>query len=225
MGNICYSCTRHSTPSAEFGIQLLKPTQRTVLLLGEGNFSYALARVRYHLSKQNQGHLNLIATSFDSHKELCEKYPESVQILSKLNHLNEKKDADCRVSVLHRVDATRIKETLTEEALSQLTGVDEITFCHPHIGSEWLRLNSSLVAHFFHSAKQLNPSVIQVTLLKDQYERWMIPKVEKLNGLRQLGMFNIESTLYQPEYGYKTRRHQSGKSFTTNKVGKQGFSI
>ena len=90
MGNICNCCTRRYSTSAELGIQLLKPNQRTVLLLGEGNFSYALARVRYHLSKQKQGHLNLIATSFDSHKELCEKYPESVQILSKLNHLNEK---------------------------------------------------------------------------------------------------------------------------------------
>ena len=149
MGNITNCCTRRYSTSAELGVELLKPTQRTVLLLGEGNFSYALARVRYHLSKQKNGHLNLIATSFDSHKELCEKYPESVQILSKLNHLNEKNEADCRVSVFHRVDATRIKETLSEEALSLLTEVDEVTFCHPHIGNELLRLNSSLVAHFF----------------------------------------------------------------------------
>ena len=87
--------------------------------------------------------------------------------MSKLNALNEKKDADCSVSVFHRVDATRIVETLPSDALDQLIDVDEITFCHPHIGNEDLRLNSSLVAHFFNSAKSLNPSVIQVTLLKD----------------------------------------------------------
>ena len=121
--------------------------------------------------------------------------------------MNEKNEADCRVSVFHRVDATRIKETLSEEALSLLTEVDEVTFCHPHIGNELLRLNSSLVAHFFNSAKALNPSIIQVTLLKDQFERWQIPKVVKLNKLRQLGAFDIESNLYLPEYGYKTRRH------------------
>ena len=47
--------------------------------------------------------------------------------------------------------------------------VDEVTFCHPHIGSEDLRRNSALVAHFFASAKTAfgaqPPKLIQVTLL------------------------------------------------------------
>ena len=66
---------------------------RRVLLIGEGNFSYALARAKHCP-------IRLIATSFDSQEELLKKYPESVEILKKLNQL--------QVKVYHRVDATRI---------------------------------------------------------------------------------------------------------------------
>ena len=62
-------------------------------------------------------YLNLIATSYDSESELFEKYPESVQVLSKLKQLNEKKDKECCVKIYHRVDATRIVETLPKEAM------------------------------------------------------------------------------------------------------------
>lgn len=55
---------------------------RTVILLGEGNFSYALARLRLHMAnvtaKKANGHLRMVATSFDSQAELFQKYPEAV---------------------------------------------------------------------------------------------------------------------------------------------------
>ena len=60
---------------------------KTVVLFGEGNFSYALARARYFLHLKSTlklsstDGLDLIATSFDSHEELVKKYPETVQIL------------------------------------------------------------------------------------------------------------------------------------------------
>ena len=59
---------------------------RTVLLLGEGNFSYALARVRLHLLRHewNDIRIHMIATSFDSEEELYQKYPESKKVLAKL---------------------------------------------------------------------------------------------------------------------------------------------
>ena len=141
---------------------------RTVLLLGEGNFSYALARVRLHLLKHDWDDyaIHMIATSYDSEEELYQKYPESRKVLTKLRQLDNKRSANCQISIYHRVDATNIRGTLPEQALKDLINVDEITFCHPHIGSEDLRLNSSLVAHFFNSAKSLRPKVIQVSLLK-----------------------------------------------------------
>ena len=66
--------------------ELALAQRRTVLLLGEGNFSYALARLRLHLAQALKQQapprlLNLVATSFDSESDLFNKYPESVQIL------------------------------------------------------------------------------------------------------------------------------------------------
>ena len=46
-----------------------------------------------------------------------------------------------------------------------LSQLDEVTFCHPHIGSENIQKNSALVAHFLDSARRLQPKVIQITLL------------------------------------------------------------
>jgi hypothetical protein len=65
--------------------------------------------------------------------------------------------------VRHRVDATRIQDTIGDEGL--MSNLDEVTFCHPHIGTENIPKNSALVAHFFDSAKRLHPKVIKVTLL------------------------------------------------------------
>jgi hypothetical protein len=62
---------------------------------------------------------------------------------------------------VHNVDATSLVETLGEK----MGEFDEVTFCHPHIGSENIQRNSSLVAHFFDSAKKMKPKVIQITLL------------------------------------------------------------
>jgi hypothetical protein len=42
-------------------------------------------------------------------------------------------------------------ETIGDEGL--LRELDEVTFCHPHIGSENIQKNSALVAHFFNSAR------------------------------------------------------------------------
>lgn len=125
---------------------------RSVLLLGEGNFSYALARLRLHVVKNNQYKLSMVATSFDSEPDLFAKYPESVQILQKMRDLQTRESAKISVKIIHNVDATRISETMAVDELD-FSRFDEITFCHPHIGSEDLRRNSALVAHFFDSAK------------------------------------------------------------------------
>lgn len=70
---------------------------RTVVLLGEGNFSYALARLRLHLgsvaARKVDSHLRMVATSFDSQAELFLKYPEAVQILQKMQQLGVKEDS------------------------------------------------------------------------------------------------------------------------------------
>jgi hypothetical protein len=62
---------------------------------------------------------------------------------------------------MHKIDATSLFETIGEK----LGQFDEVTFCHPHIGSENFQRNSSLVAHFLDSAKKMKPKIIQITLL------------------------------------------------------------
>ena len=93
--------------------------------------------------------------------------------------MEKRESSSLRLAIVHDVDATRIKETLPEGIVSEFFGEsarpDEVTFCHPHIGSEDLRRNSALVAHFFASARTAfsqAPPLIQVTLLASQYERW-----------------------------------------------------
>ena len=149
-------------------------SSRRVLLLGEGNFSYALARARLFVSIPDKNQtLHLVATSFDSEIELAAKYPECQGILNKLTALAKENNNFLQVNVGHRVDATKIKETLPP-IIDHSLPFDEITFCHPHIGSEDLRRNSSLLAHFLHSAKSLNPKIIQFTLLDGQFNRWQV---------------------------------------------------
>lgn len=90
-----------------------------------------------------------------------QKYPESTQILEKLASMGSVDPQNLlRVSLYHRVDATRISETICEADDSLLQNLDEVTFCHPHIGVENIQKNSALVAHFFDSAKRLNPRAI-----------------------------------------------------------------
>ena len=127
---------------------MVEPSQKThtLLLLGEGNFSYALARAKLHQTQDNVK-LNMVATSFDSYEDVILKYPESHGILASLQKM-----PDMNISVKHDVDATNIPAAIGE----LLTGESvEITFCHPHIGSEDLKRNSALVAHFFNSAMQI----------------------------------------------------------------------
>jgi hypothetical protein len=94
---------------------------RRVLLLGEGNFSYALARARLFVANPDKKlKLHLVATSFDSELELSTKYPECQGILNKLFSLAKENHDFLSVNVGHRVDATKIESTLPSTIDSKL---------------------------------------------------------------------------------------------------------
>ena len=127
-----------------------------------------------------------------------------------MRQLQVREKATLQLSIYHKVDATRIRETLEPqiEDYSSSFSPDEVTFCHPHIGSEDLRRNSALVAHFFASAKTsftVPAKLLQVTLLASQYDRWQVCKIEGLNNLRLLGTYTMDPALFT--HGYETRRH------------------
>ncbi|TFK70440.1 hypothetical protein BDN72DRAFT_896446 [Pluteus cervinus] len=101
-----------------------KPTDK-ILLVGEGDFSFARALVVDPPSGSELSYLppgNITATAYDSEVECYEKYPRSQEIVETLRQLG--------VEVLFGVDATRL------ERLSSLKGRkwDRIVWNFPHAG-------------------------------------------------------------------------------------------
>jgi 25S rRNA (uracil2634-N3)-methyltransferase len=86
---------------------LIRDASKRVLLVGEGNFSFARALLR--LRNQQAGvdrellgsGANLTATGFDSEATVLQKYPDAADILRELD--------EAHVRVLHEVDATDIQ--------------------------------------------------------------------------------------------------------------------
>jgi hypothetical protein len=87
-----------------------------VLLLGDGNFSFTLALLK-RLEKKEAvaydylsltGHINVLATSFDSHETLLNKYPESKSILEFIQAFQN-------ASVLHGINAWELSKHFPNE--------------------------------------------------------------------------------------------------------------
>lgn len=101
----------------------------TILLIGEGNFSFALALARPSTYRTELAHLahlppkNITATAYDSEKDCYSKYPEGKEIVASLRELG--------VEVLFAVDATKL------EWVSALKGRSwsKIVWNFPHAGT------------------------------------------------------------------------------------------
>ena len=105
---------------AAAGVVPFSATDR-VLLIGEGDFSFARALVRDE--KLGIVPANVIATTLDQESELKEKYPETLE--ANIEELKQK-----GVFVLCNVDATKL------EACKALRGrtFDKIVWNFPHVG-------------------------------------------------------------------------------------------
>ena len=97
-------------------------TQDTILLIGEGNFSFALSLFKHRSLKYLPG-ANVTATAYDSEEECYAKYPDAKAIVAELK--------DKGAEVLFDVDAT------TLEKYKQFKGKvwDRIVWNFPHAGS------------------------------------------------------------------------------------------
>ncbi|RDX51927.1 hypothetical protein OH76DRAFT_1346144 [Lentinus brumalis] len=99
-----------------------QPTDR-ILLIGEGNFSFARALVSSPPpSLEFLPPSNVTATAYDTEEECCSKYPEAVEIIAELRAKG--------VQVLFGVDATKL------ERCPPLKGkkYDRIVWNFPHAG-------------------------------------------------------------------------------------------
>lgn len=130
----------------------------SVLLVGEGDFTFALSIVKQNLVRPER----LLATSFDSKEELIAKYPGVETTLAALEEEG--------VAVRHDIDATNLPATLktipTKKKLhvklfNTNMKLDCIMFNFPHTGRGMkdmdrnVRDHQKLVAAYFKSCKEM----------------------------------------------------------------------
>ena len=152
-----------------------------VLLIGEGDFSFALSLSLLHPVN------SIVATSFDTKQVLDAKYPHAKDNISKLSGkvvVSSKSESGMTLpedeelntfspdeedqwtpeppslSVFHNIDATKLSTT-HRKALKLYGLFDKIVFNFPHVGglntdvNRQTRANQGLVRDFFISAKPL----------------------------------------------------------------------
>lgn len=114
---------------------------RRFLLVGEGDFSFALAWARFHARRTDPiPPSSLTATSFDSEADVRRKYSlDNVESLRELG-----------VNVQHEVDATRLGDANFNSSF------DEVRFNFPHAKSRWrTQDNRLLLRNFFESCRKV----------------------------------------------------------------------
>jgi hypothetical protein len=119
-----------------------------VLVVGDGNFSYARAFLRKNRSAISSGRVVLTATSLDTHTELHTMYPNARGVLDELH--------DAGVLVLHGINATKLLSYETLQA-NEDQKFDRIVFNFPHFAEGGSRRNKihrhrELLVAFFASA-------------------------------------------------------------------------
>ncbi|CAD7950826.1 unnamed protein product [Amoebophrya sp. A25] len=153
-----------------------------VLILGEGNFSFAHAVSGIADASILERYFGftpdtVLATSFDTEEELCEKYPEFVPMRTRiaeracqssranagkrkkvaaveklqLDEERQKQVPRPRVTLQHGIDAVQLTEP---ENFDQDLFFNAVCWNHPHLGAEDCRLHRFLLAHFLHGAKR-----------------------------------------------------------------------
>lgn len=192
----------------------------TILCLGEGNFSFAraLSQLLCSSSPNDENTIinvsNLVVTSYDSYDDLVSKYSDINSILSSL-----KKDS--RVLIRHSIDASM---PLANQLDMPSHEFDHIIFNFPHLGIENAVAHSSLLGHFFASAKlsMNSSSIIYLTLTTNQFARWRGAEMASRNGLQLISRLKLQEDVW---IGYECKRHHVGKSFRTRIVGDEAFTF
>ena len=105
------------------------PSDR-ILLIGEGDFSYAHSLYSHHDCH------SLVATCYDSAAQLTEKYPQAAAFIQELeNAAREEQDLD--IVILYHVDATKLGKPGSSAGGGKEIkkgGFDRVIFNFPHVG-------------------------------------------------------------------------------------------
>ncbi|KAJ3865289.1 hypothetical protein EV359DRAFT_72497 [Lentinula novae-zelandiae] len=142
---------KRTLPSTQKPTIPFQPTD-TILLIGEGNFSFAHALARPSPSKAELAHLvhlpsqNIAATAYDSEEDCYAKYPDAKDIVADLRGWG--------VEVLFSVDATKLEWNTTFKGRRW----SKIVWNFPHAGrgindqDRNILSNQTLILGFLHSA-------------------------------------------------------------------------
>ncbi|KAI5818796.1 hypothetical protein BZA77DRAFT_9838 [Pyronema omphalodes] len=201
------------------------PFEKTdaVLLVGEGDFSFALSL------KQHLGVKDIIATCYDDEATLLSKYPQAAdhiaQLLAPLPPAERDPDeiyftddeeeaakeaAKAKFEVHYGIDATALlKRRMFSKTKRKW---DKIVFMFPHVGgitkdqNRQVRYNQELLLGFFKSAKPLlkeTGNVIVGMFEGMPYELWEPKRLAKEAGLTVKTSFLFDAKDY---VGYKHAR-------------------
>lgn len=179
-----------------------------VLLVGEGDFSFALSVIR-------QGFVvptNLVATSFDSYEQVVAKYAGADATVAELVLLG--------VTVIHNVDATKLCQLL--QIKKKPLDVNVVMFNFPHTGkgikdqARNIRDHQILVLDYFRSARELlttapessgyfvkNWRIMLLLFDGEPYDSWQLKRLARDLGLQVDRLVKFGWSLYP---GYHHRR-------------------
>ncbi|KAG0620029.1 hypothetical protein M758_4G183300 [Ceratodon purpureus] len=186
--------------------------QQLILLVGEGDFSFASS-----LATAFGSATNIVATSLDSKGDLLIKYGTNAE-------LNTSNLARRGALVLHSFDACY----MSLQHQFRFTGFHRIVFNFPHAGYLWrgehhptmMAKHKELVRLFFANAKEMLLPEGQVHVshkLGHPYDGWLLEEQAESGGLTLLKRVPFHQEQFP---GYRNRRGQGSKAGSTFKLGK-----
>ncbi|KAG7398850.1 hypothetical protein PHYBOEH_010364 [Phytophthora boehmeriae] len=178
---------------------------KSILTVGDGNFSFSLALAR---ALDPTSGVTLVTTSHESKQSVLETYPDGEKILAELNAMSH-------VTVRHEVDATDAKQ------MKALGVFDRVLWNFPCVRAprgedgqnKEMETNKKLLNDFFAIVDQVLTETGEVHVThktKAPFGQWGIESIAKTNKLRHQQSVIFDRCLYP---GYSNKKVLDKRSF------------